>query len=451
MVFNRYFLFVLLRVLLLFGTLLILVQIFLRPDLLFTQIILATVIIIQVIELVQFVNRTNVELNRFLASIKDGDFSINFSRQQHMQSFRSLNASFRNLVETFRELETESNAQNHFLNQLIDQIDFGIISFDQEDKISLINEHALKMLSIPKIRRWQNIQNPNIQILESFLAMNDGMNQLMEVKMDGRNRFLTINANTIIIREVRYKLISFQDIRSEIQQKEIEAWHQLIRILTHEIMNSVTPLVSLTETMQMIITTASGEVKKSDELETENIEDIYDALDTVKDRIEGILRFVQDYRKLTRIPKPEKEIITDSKLINSVVTLMQADSESKGIHVHTELMGIQLNVDPNLIQQVLINLMKNAMEALDGTDNPQITFMTSADDQVLKIAVIDNGTGIPENKINKVFVPFYSTKTDGSGVGLPVSRQIMNLHSGHIELDSKVGRGTTFTLIFPKT
>ena len=214
MVFNRFFYLVLLRIILIFGVLLVLSSIFLRTDLFFTQIILVTVVIIQVFELTNYVNRTNLDLSRFLASIKDGDFSVSFSRSDRNQSFRTLNASFSELIDTLKELETEKAAQLHFLNQLVNQIEFGIITFDQQERIELINKKATELLEIPKVSSWRNIRNPNMGFLDKLLELPEGRNQLVEQIIGNQTRFFSVSVSHITILEKKYLLTSFQDINT---------------------------------------------------------------------------------------------------------------------------------------------------------------------------------------------------------------------------------------------
>ncbi len=449
MVYNSFFLRLLIRVILLFASLVALSSIFLRTDLFFTQVILISLIIGQITELTRFVNKTNNELSRFLASVKDGDFSASFSANPGNQSFRTLNASFSQLIETLKELETEKAAQFHFLNQLVDQIEFGIITFNDKEEIELMNQQACELLSFPKIRNWKNLKNPNISFIRSLLHSEDSKRHLIEQRIDEKINYFSVNSTIVKILDKRYKIISFQDIRSEIQQKEIEAWHKLIRILTHETMNSVTPLVSLTETVEMILT-HNGSIIPLEELDQEQMDDVVQAIHTIKDRSKGILKFVQDYRKLTRIPQPEFELVDCRNLISEVLILIGSDIKDTQIALINEAQNHKINVDQNLIQQVLINLLKNSVEALEETEKGKILVSTELNRESFLIKVSDNGPGIPQSKTDRIFVPFYTTKENGSGIGLSLSRQILNLHGGHLELQSGSTQ-TTFIISLPSS
>ena len=448
MVYNRFFYLLLLRVILLFGALLSIVSIFLRPDLLFTQLILFVLILIQVTEITFFVSRTNRELSRFLSSIKDGDFSINFSGKVDNKSFGLLNTSFRQVIETLKELQTEKEAQLHFLNQLVNQIEFGIITFNEKNEIEIINKQAQSFLQIPRVTVWQNIKNPNVSFIEKLIKLPESSNQLIEQRIENQDRFFSVSITEITIRDGKFRIVSFQDIRNEIQQKEIQAWHKLIRILTHEIMNSVTQLVSLNETNLMLLTNENEEAKESRHLNDENVQDLRESILTVKERTEGILKFVKDYRRLTKIPKPEFEKLIDSFLINTVAKFMSGPLTEARVNLKVMSADVELFADGNLIQQVMINLIKNAIEALEATKDPEIVIQARIQNKQLQLEVSDNGHGIPEEKLDRIFVPFYTTKVEGSGVGLSVSRQIMNLHGGHLDVSSS-SSGATFMMIFP--
>lgn len=447
MVFNRFFFKVLLRVGLLTTSIITMSTIFLRIDLFFTQIILAGIIIAQLVELTYFVNRTNQELSRFLSGVRDGDFQLNFSYKADSPSFQSLNNSFREVIHTFREYETERIAEYQFLNEIISQISFGVIVFDEKADIQVMNQTASDLLSLPKVTKWKNLRNPNIGFLEKLSEIELAPNQLVETRVSGKDQMFSVSASKITLRSVAMKIVCFQNIQNEIRKKEIEAWHKLIRILTHETMNSVTPIVSLAETMQMILTTESGESKTVKEIDDENLEDLSFSLETIIGRGNGILKFVSNYRKLTRIPKPEIEPVEIYPLLQKVVNLASADPDAPPIDLEVENSNLIVLMDPVLIEQVLINLLKNAREALENTPQPEIMVVAEAENSKSLILIKDNGPGIDQDKIEKIFIPFYTTKKEGSGIGLSVSRQIMSLHGGHLELQSEPG-STIFTLSF---
>ena len=449
MVFNRFTLYLIIRLVIILGLMIALSGIFMRTDLFFTQIILFGSILVGIYDLIRFINRTNIELSRFIDAINNEDFSASFSSLKYAPSFKHLNQSFSGLIEILKKQETDKAAQLHFLNKLIDQIEFGIITLTDNDNIELINQQASDLLQIPRISEWKNLRNENIKFLKQILDLEEEKNQLIESYINGQPRIFSVNCSHIKIKDQLFKIVTFKDIRSEIQQKEIEAWHKMIRILTHEIMNSVTPLVSLIETLEMMLT-SDQEPKKAGQLEDEQIADMTYAVRTIKERSAGILQFVKDYRKLTRIPKPEFSPTSIKALVDRVVRLQSQELKDHQIEISTEIPDLEINLDAHLIEQVLINLLKNAIEALNDTKNPgNISISLRKEPDKMVLIVSDNGPGIVSEKLDKVFVPFYTSKKYGSGIGLALSRQILSLHGGTVEVVSVPDIETSFYLSFP--
>ena len=449
---RRYSLGIILRVALLILTISLLGSIFLRQDLFFTQIILLTIIVAETIEFMRYANQTNLELSKFLAGIRDGDYQLNYENKEGSKSLKRLYGTFEEVISLLKELETERNAQNNFLNAIINQIGFGIIVFDQKDDIMLMNKQASDLLSIPRITKWRNLKNSNIFFLETLLDIPYTENQLIETEINGNRQYLTVNIDTIKIREQHLKICSFQDIKSEISQKETEAWQKLIRILTHETMNSVAPIVSLAETMQLILEVeGENKIKSHPEITDENLSDIHESVKAIVERGDGMLKFVKEYRRLTRIPKPEPEHFKVQDLLKSTMKLYEKQITDKAIDYSFLAGENQIYADPTLIQQVFVNLVKNALEAIETVSKPQLTIKSGLIDNKVVVDFSNNGMRIPDDKIDKIFVPFYTTKKSGSGVGLSVSRQIMNMHNGELDLIRNEPDDISFRLTFKAT
>jgi len=450
MVYNRFFFKVLLRVLAIVGIGLAIGFLFPRQDLLFTQLIFVILLLALIWELTYFVNQTNLNLARFLASIKDKDFTVNFSESKGSASFKELGKAFNDLAETMREMETHNAGQSHFLGLLIDQMEFGVITFNQKEELTLMNKYAGDILQIPVVKNWRKIQNPNIAVLEKFLKIGESSNKLMETKVGEKQLSLSVSITSVIIREERLSIVTFQDIQSEIQQKEIEAWQSLIRILTHEIMNSVTPVVSLTDTIRMILRTDEGAMKPLGDLEEENLEDINEALNLIHDRGQGIIDFVSNYRRLTKVPTPDLKPVSSAELINKMVALMHASLADNQIRLALQIADVELVLDQSQIAQVLINLIKNAIEAMSNkpSSDHQLTLIGTEKNNRYHLTIADTAEGIAKDKVDQIFVPFFTTKKEGSGIGLSFSRQIMRAHGGRLDLKSTSTLGTVFELVF---
>ncbi len=422
--------------------------IFAKSDLFFSQIIILSLIILLSFELIRFVTKTNKELNKLFTSIIHQDFSANFSQKQLGKSFGDLSEVFSNIIRSFRNVKIEKEAQLQLLQVIIDQINVGIVAVKHQHEIVFINKKATELLDIPGLNSW-DIDLPLIyKIDEEVKTMKSHGNKLLELMIGDEIKQLAFHVNKTIFLEDELSLMTFHDIRSEIEQKEIEAWYKLIRILTHEVMNSITPLSSLTETILMLLEDKEGIPKDISQIGNEQISDIRKSLKTIQGRSEGILEFVDAYRRLTNIPHPEFEDVLISDLFKNVENLFSGELNQKGIAFTVWLKNDQLSLtaDKHLMEQVLINLISNSIFALESASKPTIKVKAFIAKHQTIIEVTDNGKGIGPDKIDKIFIPFYSTREGGSGIGLSLSKQIIYLHHGRIKVKSSSGKGTTFRI-----
>ncbi len=350
------------------------------------------------------------------------------------------------IVQSYRDVKIEKEAQYQFLQLLVNQIQVGIISV-MDDSIILINPVAEKILGVKGVRNWKMLEQMNPAVASQ---LKDDGKKLIEVRSKGGLKILAVEVSSLIMIDNSYQLITLQDINSEIEQKEIEAWHKLIRILTHEIMNSVTPIASLSETMQAMLSDKSGNQKSLGAIGEETVKDIRFSLNTIQKRSERLIDFVENYRRLTRIPKPVLTDVNVETLLLSIEDLMRNEIVSGNIKLKIEVENpdLQLNIDPSLIEQLLINLIRNSIHALEERADKKIYIRAYTEDQAVVVEVNDNGKGIPERELKEIFVPFFSTKKEGSGIGLSLSKQIMSLHGGRIRVASVVNEGTSFYLMF---
>lgn len=441
-----------LRVALLLITMIGLAFIFGRADLFFNHIILGALLIIQVYELIRYVNRTNRELAKLLLSIRNNDFTISFSSQKGGKQFRELNDAFREIIEAYKQVKIEKEAQFEYLKLIVKHIKIGIISIKGNEEIALINQPALDMLQTGNYHYWRNLRLSHPRFVEEVEQLQENESKLIEITVKGENKRLSVHVSSAILLKQPYKIITFQDIEKEISQSEIDAWHKLIRILTHEIMNSVTPISSLTETMLMLLENPEGQLKTPGQVDEDLLEDLAFSLRTIQKRSDGLLGFVEDYRKLSRVPQPRKETFALEELFETIHRLMRAELKKHNIQLHTDILpnDLHLSADRKQIEQILINLLSNSIQALEYNDHPQIKLSAYEENAQIILEVTDNGTGIEEDKLDQIFVPFFSTKEKGSGIGLSLSRNIMNMHGGTIKVSSHKGEQTTFSLFFPK-
>ena len=448
MVSKRFAFLVILRIALLMLTLVALAFIFARTDLFFNQIILLGVVVIQVAELIRFVTFTNRELSRLLLAIRYSDFSISFKGKKHGKSFKELQDAFVEIVEAFKKVSVEKEAQYKFLQVIVENIKVGMIAIKEDYEVELMNKQAEELLGIDKPNYLKQLDALRPDFIAEVNHMLDNDRSLIELDDKGKKLQISMQVNRLKILNLRYTLITFQNIKSEIETKEIEAWHKLIRILTHEIMNSVTPITSMSETMLMLLE-ENKQPKRIDELDEETLEDIRFSLKTIQKRSDGLLHFVEDYRKLTKIKSLDPETVSAKDLISSIEKLLKSNLDKEGIQLSTKIeAGLNIRMDRKLIEQVLINLITNAKHAVEKADQPKIMINAYSDFRHKYISITDNGIGVELSKQEQIFIPFFSTKEKGSGIGLSLSKQIMKKHNGDLILSSQPGEGATFFLIF---
>ena len=445
---KRFSTIVLVRVALLLATMVGFAAIFGRSELFFNQVILSILIALQVVELIRHVRRTNRDLAKFLLAIKNADFTVHFGREPD-RSFQSLHAALREILDTYGQMSAEREVQYQYLQLLVSHIDVGIISLRGEDEIALMNQAALDLLQIDTYHYWHNVQKQHPTLVREVASLQEGESKRVELKVGDTTRRLSVQLRSAILLQQPYRIITLQDIEEEINQSEVEAYHRLIRILTHEIMNSITPIASLSETLLMMLKDAHGDLKTRETIEETYLPDLAYSLQTISKRSDGLLHFVEDYRKLTKLPQPQPETIGVAELLQGIGRLMQAEFQAHNIRLRVEVEPKTSTVwgDRRLIEQVLINLVTNSVHALTEVASPQIMLRSYLDHDQPVIEVRDNGRGIEPDKLDQIFVPFFSTKEQGAGVGLSLSRHIMTLHRGSLKVQSQPGQ-TSFFLYF---
>lgn len=449
MVSKRFALLVIIRIVLLMLTLTALAFIFAKTELFFNQIILVSVIVIQVSELIRFITYTNRELAKLLLAIRYSDFSISFKGKKRGKSFQELQEAFVEIIDAFKKVSVEKEAQFKFLKVIVDHINVGIIAIKEDYEIELMNQSATDTLKVTVPNYWKQFQQLLPHFAEEITHMDDNERKLMELNIKGDALQISVHLTKIKILNYRYDIITFQDIKSEIEQKEIEAWHKLIRILTHEIMNSVTPITSLSETMLMLLQTEEKKQKPISQVTEEDMEDLTFSLNTIQKRSEGLLHFVDDYRRLTKIKQLELEKLPVKTVVEDIANLLQSEFKREKVALRTDIRSdFEIAIDEKLVAQVLINLLTNARHAVEDVANPEVKIKAYYEDRNKIIEIQDNGCGIEPQKMDQIFIPFFSTKEQGSGIGLSLSKQIMKKHKGDLKVRSEQGQGSSFFLVF---
>lgn len=419
-----------------------------RSNMLFAAILTGIIILLQLVEIFRFVSQTNRKLTRFLESVKYSDFISGFASDNKLgRSFKDLNIAFNEVLEAFRKARSEKEEHWQYLNTVVQQVRTGILSFDADGNIQLMNANARKFMDTQNLKNIHELKEINSKLYQTLVEVQPGKSSLYK----GTNElYLTIQATELRIRGNDVKLLTLQNIQPELQKQELEAWQNLTRVLRHEIMNSITPISSLTSTLKDILEYDLIRKENHYELKQEGAEDLKEGLNTIENRSKGLIKFIDAYREYTSLPNPKIKMIRLKDLIEKVTKLMRPEMKKSNITFHSECSSEYLTIkaDEEMIEQVLINLLKNALEAVSGSQNPRIDLSGRYDGNRIKIEVSDNGTGIIPEAIEHIFVPFYTTKKNGSGIGLSLSRQIMQLHHGTLTVESQPDVKTIFTLQF---
>lgn len=446
------------RVLLIFCTCIILVDLFYTDSYTLTKLLVGGLLAYEIYVLIKYLDKTNRELAGFLDSIKYDDFTHTYTTKKTGTSMDDLYLQFNQVIKKFREIRAEKEAQHQYLRTIVQHVGIGIITFDKTGEIQIINSTAKSLLGVDLIKNVKQLKHVSEELVNSLLELKTGGRDLLKIEKKGEEIQLAIYAIELMRRDEEFKLISIQNIKSELEEKEMDAWQNLIRVLTHEIMNSVTPISSLAATIESELESQiNREDFKVENISKEDLADFHMALHTIHKRSEGLIKFVSDFRNLTRIPIPQLEDVLICDLIRPMLSLLRFDIEQNDIKINLEVEPEQLmiRVDKEQVEQVLINLLKNAIQAMGENEEmnkpKEITICAAvaSDDRVV-IKIADNGTGIDEEALKKVFIPFFTTKKSGSGIGLSLSKQIMRKHNGNISVHSVVNEGTEFMLSFPR-
>lgn len=453
MVFKKFRLWVTLRVILITLNLLVFLLLIQSSQHQITSFIAIVLVIVQISALIYFVERTNRKLTHFLESIRHSDFSTSFSDRALGGTFEGLNRAFNEVITEFRKNRAEKEEHYNYLLTVVQHVNIGILAFKKDGKVDIFNNATKRILKINNIQHIQELNKIKPELPDLLMSMKAGDKQLIKLVVDDDLMQLAVYSTEFRMRGEEFILVSLQNISSELDEKEIESWQNLIRVLTHEIMNSITPISSLASTVEDIMfeEEPDKEEVKLRELETDDIQNVSEAIATIRNRSQGLLTFVESYRNLTRIPRPNFRYFAVKDLFDRATTLLKPKMEMYGITCTKRMYpdDLMITADPDLIDQVFINLLLNAIDAVKDTEDPQIEVVASisSGDRVT-IDFADNGQGIKPDILDKIFMPFFTSKKHGSGIGLSLSRQIMHLHKGSITVKSKPGEGAVFRLNF---
>lgn len=449
MAYNKFSINVILRVILIVANCIFIAKEYVLGDYFITIINLAVLLILQTIFLIRYIRKINLQTIEYFDLIKNKESGFRLTNTKDKDSFSLLRKQFNDTNQIIQDIRIEKEVQTNYLNHLVNYINIGLFSFDENDKIQFINPEAKRILGIDNVFKIQDLNVLNKDFSAFLRQLKPNESELIEISAPAVKQKLSVNCGLLHLKGSKIKLVSFQDIDKHLYKNEIESWNKLIRILNHEIMNSITPITSLSKTMKKYF--HNGElVKHPEDITAASINRTVEGLGIIEERGVGLINFVNNYRKLSLLPKPNKTEIDVSSLLFQSKNLFAEELEIKNIDFQVEVnpRGLILNADKEQISQILINLVKNSVLALDGIESKKILLKAFRADDKIYITIIDNGKGIPKDIIDDVFIPFYTTSETGSGIGLSISKQIMKMHNGTISVTSVPNRSTEFTLVF---
>ena len=448
MVFNRFAVQVSVRVAALFTLLAALAYLVAATDLVAVTALCGALILLQIWVLVRFVQRTNRELSRFLGAIRYDDFQQSFSIGHLDATFADLKSAFEDVMLRFREARMEREAQRRYLEALVDHVPVAILAIHEDGAVDLLNNAARRLLDASGPMRQADLLRYGAAFQRDVTQSKSGDRSVTRTELDGVQRNLVLSTTQITVTGAALRLVTLQDIQSELDWNELSAWQDMARVLSHEIMNSLTPIASLAGTAdEMVDDLAARAGSGGDEL----VADLHAAIRTLARRSDGLMRFVKSYRQFTQMPPPTLRTLSLADTFQRLEQLLLTEWAGRGVVLHVERPadGLTLLADDTLLDQALINLLRNAADAASSSTEPQVWLDARLSDRGNPIIeVADNGPGVAEDLGDKIYLPFFTTKADGSGVGLAVARQVMLVHNGAISASTRPGGGALFRLTF---
>ncbi|RAK70344.1 sensor histidine kinase [Hymenobacter edaphi] len=386
--------------------------------------------------------RLQQELQDFTAAVRYGDFSRQYGRRSGRPELQALHAGFQEINAAFRRLSREKETQYQHLQSILELIQTGILSYEPATgAVWWLNGALKEMLRLPHLKHFSGLVRRYPALAAQLAELRPGPAQVATVAVGSGVLRLLVAASVFQTEGRQYKLVALHSVGDTLDETEADAWQKLLRVLTHEIMNSVAPIASLAATLQQRLHAA-------DPADPDLREDLELGIETIKRRSDGLLQFSTTYRSLSKISAPNRQPLPVYELFETVHHLLLPRLQERGIGLDVVLPDPQLRLlaDRVLLEQVLINLVINAIDALAGRAAPRITLTGAAEPGRTVLSVADNGAGMDAETQEQVFVPFFTTKKNGSGIGLSLCKQIMLLHKGSIQLRSAPDVGTVITL-----
>ncbi len=449
MVFSRFIWSILVFVAAIVGTSILLGIYLQKPEFPVTSSLLIVVLVLETTALVWYLTRIRRDLLKLINAMSNDDPTMQFSRVRRDPYFNAIHTGFNSLISDFRLVRLDREAEQRFFEETVNHVQFGLVAFNAKGEVKMINQAFLELFGLLSFVQLDELATVSGDLPEFFRSFTPGKETLKKMELGGQSHHLIFLSSGFILKNEEITLVSVRDISREMDQNEMEAWQKLLRVLRHEILNSISPI-------KLIAGNLSGRLQKEgklidmDRLKEDEVEEILSGLDTIHRRASGLSVFLDAYTNLYRTPEFKTEQTEILSLLKRITGLFkeQADLKESNLKIHCPDEFLRAELDARMIEQVLINLVKNAMEAVSTRKTREITLSAIGRKKEVIISVEDTGTGIPAEQLDSIFMPFFSTKETGTGIGLSFSQHIMRLHGGYIRVRSKQGKGSVFQLVF---
>ena len=395
------------------------------------------------LRLISYVNRTNRILDHFLSYMMERDPSLHFSVRYVKRHFKGLHERMERLIWDLKEHRINLEVQANYLETILDNVSTGILCFDQQGKIQTMNRAAGALLELDHMTNLEELDARHHGLGTRILRLRPNREITETLHHQGSPVQLTIHSTRIKLKKELIHIAAINDISSQMEMQEIQSWKKLIRVINHEIMNSMTPIITLSMAIRRKLT-LGNETRPVEQLSIALLEDAIASASIIEERSSGLVSFIERYKKLTSLPPLKLERFSAKELFAKTDQFFREDLKAKNIRIRWPgSCDTVLEADRQMLEQVMINLVKNSMEALRNREDPEIVLscQRDAEDRIC-LTVADNGKGIPGDKLEQVFVPFFTTREQGSGIGLSLCKQIIQSHGGSIRMESTPGKGT---------
>ncbi|CAC9975500.1 GHKL domain-containing protein [Flavobacterium panici] len=406
------------------------------------------ILILQVLLFIRYINYTNRKLSHFLNGIENEDFTLHFPEKDLIKPFKNLNQSLNKVNSLIHELHLKKQAQEQFYHEILKQANIGIFAFNENGHIIYSNPTVENLLNYRPLNHIKQLRQVDEKLFSFFDNLKPFEQKLFQITNEREKKQLSIKSSTINMHKENLFLVTIQDINKELEEKETDSWIKLIKVLTHEIMNSIAPITSISESILKYYKVNNKLIPIS-EFDEKHIINTAKGLEIISEQGDNLMSFVRSYRTLLSVPVPEKEMVPAKTLLDNIFLLINPNNDTVKIDIEIVPENLELYIDKKQITQVLINLGKNALQSLNDQENGIIKISAGINNQDKKFIMLsDNGPGITAELMEEIFVPFFTTKTTGTGIGLSLSKQIMRLHDGTIKVHSIPNIETRFVLNF---